>query len=180
MKFFTVQEVAEKLGTNPETVRRWVRTGKLHAMQSSRREGNMITEEMLRQFLNDNPKYAATWIRTMGETAIPGLRGVASMSKSRQELMDVITAYTGKKLTNAELQNRAQFYFEEQSQAILRKEELVRRLQSQIKQERAELEETRSYLDSLKFAGIKRKRARKKKEAEELAVLEIKGTDPIS
>lgn len=161
MRLFTVQEVAEKLGTNPETVRRWVRTGKLEAVQNSRREGNMITEEMLRSFLNDYPKYAATWIRTMGENAIPGLLANTSMSKHRQELVAVITAYSGKKLTKAELQNRAQEVFDEQNESIMRKEELVRRLQSQIKQEREELEETRSFLDVLKNAGTIRRRKQK-------------------
>ncbi len=158
MRLFTVQEVAEKLGTNPETVRRWIRTGKLEAVQNSRREGNMITEEMLRSFLNNYPKYAATWSRTMGENALPGLMANASMSIHRQELVAVLTAYSGKKLTKAELQNRAQDIIDQQSASIMRKEELVRRLQSQIRQEREELEETRSYLDVLKNAGTIRRR----------------------
>lgn len=61
MKTYNVAEVAELLSVDPETVRRWIRNGKLIAQTpSSRREGNTITEEALRKFLEDNhhAKYA--------------------------------------------------------------------------------------------------------------------------
>lgn len=58
MKTYTVKQIAEMLDTNPETVRRWIRDKKLNAVQSSRKDGNIITEEELQHFLKKSPKYA--------------------------------------------------------------------------------------------------------------------------
>ena len=54
---FTVVEIAELFRTNPETVRRWVRSGKLIATQSSRKEGNLISDRSLKSFIDSKPKY---------------------------------------------------------------------------------------------------------------------------
>ena len=51
MKTYSVKEIAELLNTNPETVRRWIRSGKLGAIQDSRKEGNVVTQAMLDSFL---------------------------------------------------------------------------------------------------------------------------------
>ena len=58
MKTYTVKQIAQMLDTNPETVRRWIRDKKLDAAQSSRKDGNIITEEELQRFLKATPKYA--------------------------------------------------------------------------------------------------------------------------
>ena len=61
MKTYTVKEVAALLGTNPETVRRWIRDGKLQAAGNARKKGEnkMILESALAAFLKTSPKYAA-------------------------------------------------------------------------------------------------------------------------
>ena len=48
MTIYNVREIAEMLNTNPETVRRWIRSGKLEAVRESRKEGNIVTKEMLK------------------------------------------------------------------------------------------------------------------------------------
>lgn len=62
MKTYTVKEIAELLGTNPETVRRWIRDGKLQAVTNSKKKGEnkVILEGALNAFLKASPKYAAT------------------------------------------------------------------------------------------------------------------------
>lgn len=55
---FTVAEIADALGTNPETVRRWIRNGELEAIQDSRKDGSRISEESMRHFLSKHLKYA--------------------------------------------------------------------------------------------------------------------------
>lgn len=62
MKTYTVKEIAELLGTNPETVRRWIRNGKLQAVTNSKKKGEnkVILEGALNAFLKASPKYAAT------------------------------------------------------------------------------------------------------------------------
>lgn len=58
METYSVKQIADMLNTKPETVRRWIRTGKLKAEQSSRKDGNVITEGDLNKFLRSSPKYA--------------------------------------------------------------------------------------------------------------------------
>lgn len=58
MKTYTVKEIAEILKTNPETVRRWIRSGKLSTSKTSNKSGNVISEEALNKFIKNTPKYA--------------------------------------------------------------------------------------------------------------------------
>lgn len=62
-----VYDVANALEVNPETVRRWIRSGKLKAEQNSKKEGNIITMEAFKEFINDIPKYAERNSRTYVE-----------------------------------------------------------------------------------------------------------------
>ena len=59
MDTYSVKEIADMLDTNPETVRRWIRSGKLEAIQKSRKGGNVVTKSMLDAFLKTSPKYAS-------------------------------------------------------------------------------------------------------------------------
>ena len=58
MKKYSVNEVAKMLNKNPETVRRWIRDGKLEANLPSKKQGHVITEQMLDTFLANSPQYA--------------------------------------------------------------------------------------------------------------------------
>lgn len=56
--YYTVSQIASKLNVNPETVRRWIREGKLNAITSScRKKGSRIDEKSLSDFLDKNPRY---------------------------------------------------------------------------------------------------------------------------
>jgi excisionase family DNA binding protein len=51
-RLLTVQEVAERLRVNAETVRRWLRQGRLHGMMpGGDRAGYRIRESELRRFM---------------------------------------------------------------------------------------------------------------------------------
>ena len=58
MRTYTVKEIAELLGTNPETVRRWIRDGKLQAVTNSKKKGEnkVILEGELNAILKTSPK----------------------------------------------------------------------------------------------------------------------------
>lgn len=58
MNTYTVKEISSMLHTDPETVRRWIRNGKLKADKKSNKEGLVVTEKMLGAFLKSTPKYA--------------------------------------------------------------------------------------------------------------------------
>lgn len=61
MKTYSVKEIADLLGTSQETVRRWIRDGKLQAMDDTKKKGEnkVILESALKSFLDASPKYAA-------------------------------------------------------------------------------------------------------------------------
>lgn len=71
MKTYNVKQIAELLNTTPETVRRWIRDGKLQATQNSKKEGNVIEEEDLIRFLETVPKYAGVLVTLM--SVVPGV-----------------------------------------------------------------------------------------------------------
>lgn len=58
MDTYTVKQIADMLNTQPETVRRWIRNGKLYAEKASRKEGHVVTDASLNKFLKGSPKYA--------------------------------------------------------------------------------------------------------------------------
>ena len=65
MAGYTVKQIAEMLGTNQETVRRWIRDNKLHAVQTSRKDGNVVAEEEFQRFIRESPKYASKLAMTI-------------------------------------------------------------------------------------------------------------------
>ena len=66
MKTYNVKEVAKLMNTSEETVRRWIRDGKLKASMESRKKGIIITETMLEEFAKGMPKYATALSASMG------------------------------------------------------------------------------------------------------------------
>ena len=66
MESYNVKDVAKLLGTSEETVRRWIRSGKLKASMDSRKEGSVITEAMLKEFGKTTPKYATAFAAPVG------------------------------------------------------------------------------------------------------------------
>ncbi len=71
METYSVKQIADILNTKPETVRRWIRSGKLKAKQSSRKDGNVITEGDLNNFLKSSPKYAGFVAGAIGSIVDP-------------------------------------------------------------------------------------------------------------
>lgn len=59
MSSYTVKQIADMFKTNEETVRRWIRSGKLAATQNSKKSGNIVSSAVLDQFIKKTPKYAS-------------------------------------------------------------------------------------------------------------------------
>ena len=51
METYSVKQIAEMLGTNPETVRRWIRSNQLKTIQVSRKTGNIVSAKELEHFM---------------------------------------------------------------------------------------------------------------------------------
>lgn len=76
MKSYTVKEIAELLETNPETVRRWIRDGRLLADQASKKEGNVISEAAFGAFLDQTPKYATKAVENIARSEMMSSTGM--------------------------------------------------------------------------------------------------------
>lgn len=62
--FYSVKEIAEMLNVNEETVRRWLRDPNgLSGTKTSRKEGYMVAEIPLKDFLKKKPKYMKKYIK---------------------------------------------------------------------------------------------------------------------
>ena len=88
MKTYTVAQVAEMLSVYPETVRRWIRSGKLKAVQTSRKGGNAISEESLREFLekDNHAKYSREAEKTLKVPGALGMIAGASLLSAKSGL----------------------------------------------------------------------------------------------
>ena len=80
MKTYSVKQIAEMLGTNPETVRRWIRDDKLKAVQVSRKDGNIVTEAELERFIKATPKYLSRLTVGMGVVTMSPVVGIGALA----------------------------------------------------------------------------------------------------
>lgn len=60
---YTVKQISNLLDVGQETVRRWIRRGDLKATQRSKKDGNVISEDQLNEFLMSRPKYSQIKIK---------------------------------------------------------------------------------------------------------------------
>ena len=76
----TVPEVATRLGRDPETVRRWIRSGRLHARKVGTQ--HVVDEEDLKSlFKGDLLPLPPTWKKTSTGETMPNV--VQSVRRSR-------------------------------------------------------------------------------------------------
>ena len=89
MNEYTVREISELLSTSEDTVRRWIREGKLKSTITSKKTGHRVTEENLEEFRRLYPKlFAGTAGASIGASVglgmlnmlLPGAGMVASIA----------------------------------------------------------------------------------------------------
>ena len=138
MKTYSVKEIAEKLNTNPETVRRWIRDNKLKAIQTSRKKGNIISEYELVRFLNTT---ARSGIRmrspALGITSLLGTASIIALNKIKKRrgkcvrIEDVIIVVRER---IDELKEKKKAQIRENELLIRRGEEKVKKISDEIDQ----------------------------------------------
>ena len=70
-RLFSVKELATNLFVNPETVRRWIRSGKLKTkdgLSNGKKGGYLVGEKDLVDFLNGNPRVAIRAKKRLGSS----------------------------------------------------------------------------------------------------------------
>ena len=149
MQTYSVKEIADLLNTNPETVRRWIRTGKLKSDIDSRKGGNIVTQQMLDAFLKDSPKYAkiagASLATPLGLGLLPAtlVGGVLTSQIIKNE-----------KVKNAKISATDMIPFlknevKTREEAVRQKQITLEQLQLEIKQEKQAIEEVMKLISEL-------------------------------
>ena len=137
MTTYNVKEISELLGTSQETVRRWIRSGKLKAEQDSRKDGNSISELELQKFLKKTPKYAAIAagsIASMPLMAIPAAVGSLSglISSMVLDYLDSEKKANKAKVNPSELVEHLSNEIKRQEISVVKKKEAILQLQKEI------------------------------------------------
>lgn len=148
LKSYSVKQIAEMLETNPETVRRWIRTGKLKAEKTSNKDGNVIFESALKSFLKSAPKYAATAIGSGAVGVVASTAILAALAAG--------TAIEIKDLKNAtvdgdSIQAFIKTEIASRKELIARKRDCIHQLELEITSESNRLETLNRMLEQLKL-----------------------------
>lgn len=85
--YYTVTQVSKMCNVDPETVRRWIRTGILNATLENKRSGFHIDEESFKDFMIRYPKYGRIVSPTVKRPVIDSLNEI-------QIRLDKIKDYT--------------------------------------------------------------------------------------
>ncbi len=152
MKSYNVKEIAKLLRTNPETVRRWIRKGKLKATKGpSRTGGSSVSGDSLQAFLDEYPKYAAA---AAGAASSPAVRiaasaiavagGALAVKKGSDNAIESAAIDTAQ--ISAYLAKEAHSLRE----SIARKKKTIAQITEEVEKDERRLEEIQSLLGHLK------------------------------
>ena len=152
------QQVADILKTNPETVRRWIRSGKLKAEKTSNKTGNVILESSLENFGKIMPKYnqliANNLVHYSASSTLIGAATVLTASiiggiyKSKEEEIDKskIDFKELKKIVLVELNSR--------KKALIEKEKTLAMLEKDISDEKEKINDLSELLSKISSGKI--------------------------
>jgi uncharacterized protein YjcR len=149
---YNVKQIADMLNTQPETVRRWIRSGKLYAEKASRKDGNVVTENDLNEFLKSSPKYAALAGGLAGAAimmpavAVPVMGGIAATylaaAKKAKETGD-------ESFSKEDVTRYLQEEIERRNQSINQKLATIEQLQREITSDQQQITECKFVLGQI-------------------------------
>ena len=141
MNFYTVKQIANMLKTNEETVRRWIRSGKLVASQNSKKGGNIVSSDSLNQFIKKTPKYAPIIAASLTTTPM-------ALSVVIGGLLSGLIALKDEKKGNVSEADVEVFL----KKKISLHEKNIKRKNVELEKLQMEIEEERENLDKYKYA----------------------------
>lgn len=154
MESYSVKQIADMLHTQPETVRRWIRSGKLHAKKTSRKEGHVITEEDFKKFLKNSPKYAGVATGILGMTttilgATATLAGITGIGLSPSNIVKKDNKFYDESFSKENIKQYLKEEIERKSQAINQKLYTIEQIQKEIANEQQQIAEFNGILAQL-------------------------------
>lgn len=150
MKTYNVKEIAEMLKTNPETVRRWIRLGKLKADKQSRKGGNEVTESSLNAFLRLFPKYACIAAGTANMGIVGLITSWAVLLGSGILTQKIIKEMSAEhQISIPNIKKFIEKSIMESSKTIEQKREKIKQLQREIIDEEGEVDKLQKILSEI-------------------------------
>lgn len=145
MEFYTVKEIAQMLSVNDETVRRWIRDGRLQAERGSGRQGSKVNDVSLKVFLEENKG-----LTTAVSAAALGIGSIGTSIASVTTPLGIVSAIGGAlfgtnmlKMLKDEQQDKKEMKLE-----LMEKEFELEKKRSQLKLEIARLQGELELLES--------------------------------
>lgn len=136
MKYYTVNQVAKALGKTDETVRNLIRTNQIKLPnQTPSKAGYKISDEALKEFLKNSPKYMTTAAASL--IASPALP-VAMAGIITSIVIGVVTK-SKKKVTPERIKEMLQDTIEKNEKIVVKKMKKISSLQAEIKEAEDEL-----------------------------------------
>lgn len=159
MKTYSVKQIAELLNTNPETVRRWIRDGKLKGEQASRKDGNTVTEDELVKFLKENPKYSSL-LAQLGGGVMSGVVA-ASATKTLLATAAIYIPGLGIPIAASLLGGTAAGFFMKKNSSgdKISDHEVIECFENSIREHEKTIEEKRAKIKDLEFEIFKEQKA---------------------
>lgn len=153
---YTVNEVAAIFQTNPETVRKWVKEGKLHAVQgNSKKEGMRIDEPSLESFLVDNPKYTqSAYITAMlalltGGISIPASIILRAQRQAQEQLEAEKEFVANSRIKTSDIIRLLKEEISQEEAAIAEKEIVLKSLEAEINNKYERIANIKQMIDDL-------------------------------
>ena len=145
METYTVKEIAKILNTSQETVRRWIRSGKLESIQSSRKEGNVVTQSMFEKFISSSNKYSKYGLKPSkpSDFIIPSI-GITGLA-----VTELIVNSKGKGnvyINVSSLKKMMEDAIEQSNKAILKKQESIELINIEIKAEQEKIQHAKEVI----------------------------------
>lgn len=154
MTKYTVRQIADMLHTNPETVRRWIRAGKLKSQQDSAKGENIIYKSDLDKFLNDTPKYASIVAElAIGSAIVSPLGAVASAIASGTVLAYIKGNMDNSRISKQELSTLLECAIAEKKKEISEQQEAVDAATKKLQKFKKELAELENMIPSINERG---------------------------
>lgn len=144
MNAYTVKQVAQILKTNEETVRRWIRSGKLSATLTSKKTGHVITADALNHFIKQTPKYGTALTASVASSSVALSMLLGGLIGSLIALVD-----SDKKTTAKDVEGFLKKKINAHEKSLTKKEMQVQKLKEEIAEERRELERYQYALNNL-------------------------------
>ena len=146
MSSYTVKQIAAMLNTNEETVRRWIRSGKLNATWTSKKGGNVISSAALNKFISETPKYAKTVTSSVTSSPLAMSVIVGGL------LGGMIALFEEKKhssISSSDIESFLKKKIQHHEKVVLKKRDELQRIQSELESEQQELEKYKYALEHL-------------------------------